>query len=154
MSVDIFFSRNVRPGHSLFVFEHPLLLTQADAPWNDYNTEEGLDNEKAPDDDPAAKPDGDKPEDDDADADAGPAAGPARPQTKNQTQQLRDKYQNTIRLVAHLFHDRGLQAEMRMVAAACRPLLVEYTAMLQTLKTGQAREGSPCFYVGIQILWA
>ena len=77
------------------------------------------------------------------DASDGDTGGPAktnlcRPKTRADLQKLRGNHENTLRLVAHLYHDRSLQTSMRMVYEACSPFIREYTATLQDLKHSQA----------------
>lgn len=64
----------------------------------------------------------------------------SKPQTKKELQELRAKYDNTVRLVAHLYHDRSLQDEFRLVAAACRPYMIEYEDTLRQARLSQAWE--------------
>ena len=68
--------------------------------------------------------------------DAEPQA-PSRPQTKTELQKLRERFQNTMKLVAHLYHNLDLKDEFQMVSIACAPFMREYTSMLECQKLGQ-----------------
>ena len=60
-----------------------------------------------------------------------------KPQTKAELSKMIQKFQNTLHLVAHLYHDRDLQDELRLVASITKPYLDEYVAALDHQKSGQ-----------------
>ena len=57
------------------------------------------------------------------------------PQTKSELQKLRQTFGNTMRLCAHLYADRALQEDLRMVSAACGLVNHEYHAILLQQKS-------------------
>ncbi len=92
-------------------------------------------------------PDGND-EDQDADAsdldpgdggDGGDAEGLIgnKPTSKSELNQLREKYDNTLHLCAHLYKDLSLRDDLRMVYVAVKPFLDEYSNVLTTLKESQ-----------------
>ena len=60
-----------------------------------------------------------------------------RPSTKKEMDKIRERYENTLHLCAHLYKDISLRDDMRMVATAVAPYLTDYTTMLETLKKSQ-----------------
>ncbi len=60
-----------------------------------------------------------------------------RPSTKNEMSKLRERFQNTMKLVAHLYHDVSLKDEFRMVACATRAYMIEYSETFEAQKTSQ-----------------
>ena len=69
----------------------------------------------------------------------GGGKGNYKPQTKAALGELRQKHENTMRLVAHLYHDRTLQDEFRIVAAASRSYMREFSETLHRIKQSQDR---------------
>ena len=74
----------------------------------------------------------------------GAAGGPRnprkgdRPENKSELQKLRERFQNTVKLTSHLYHDLSLRDEVRMVSIACNPYMVEYSETLRLQKLSQA----------------
>ena len=72
----------------------------------------------------------------------GPGAGPQRvarekPTSKKDLVALRERFQNTLHLCAHLYRDLSLRDDLRMVVNAVRPYLTEYSSVLSALKKSQ-----------------
>lgn len=61
-----------------------------------------------------------------------------RPKTRAELNQMRQRFENTMKLVAHLFHDLSLQTDLRMVSEAAKPLMEEYSKSLKQMSLGQA----------------
>lgn len=74
----------------------------------------------------------------------GAAGGPGnprkgdKPENKSELQKLRERFQNTVKLTSHLYHDLSLRDEVRMVSIACNPYMVEYSETLRLQKLSQA----------------
>lgn len=62
-----------------------------------------------------------------------------RPQTKSEMQKLREKFENSMKLVAHLYHDLTLRDEMRMVFTAVTPYMKGYSKALEDQKSKASR---------------
>lgn len=50
-----------------------------------------------------------------------------RPATRGEMQKLRDRFENSMKLVAHLYKDISLRDEFRMVSIATKSFMVEYS---------------------------
>ena len=52
-------------------------------------------------------------------------------------QKLRDRFENSMKLVAHLYKDISLRDEFRMVSIATKSFMVEYSKTLEQQKISQ-----------------
>ena len=115
----------------------------ADGPWRSFDNEVGPNDATLDsDDEPAVEGDGG------GDGEGVDEAEPQnnRPVNKSQLQKLRERFQNTVKLVAHLYCDKSLQDDLRMVSSACGPFMKEYSESLELQKKGQARPGKVLFW--------
>lgn len=62
-----------------------------------------------------------------------------RPTTKGELQKLREQFENTMRLVSHLYSDISLRDDLRMVAVATHAYHEEYSFSLKKQSKGQDR---------------
>ena len=60
-----------------------------------------------------------------------------RPGTRAELNRLKARFQNTMKLVGHLFHDRELQSDLCMVGAASHWYMHEYSASLEQMRKGK-----------------
>lgn len=60
-----------------------------------------------------------------------------RPQSKEDLQKLRERFENTMGLVSHLYHDLDLKDQFYMVYIASQPYMTEYSNMLVCQKKSQ-----------------
>lgn len=60
-----------------------------------------------------------------------------RPQSKDALQKLRERFDNTMGLVCHLYHDLDLRDQFYMVYVASEPYMTEYSNMLACQKKSQ-----------------
>lgn len=58
-----------------------------------------------------------------------------RPFDKTTLQQLRERFDNTLCLVAHLYHDLALRDDCRMCYIATKPYMDEYNFSLECQKS-------------------
>ena len=110
----------------------PQLAQVADGPWREFGSNDDGDRG-----DGALDADGEDDEGGEGQEEEGGVQN-NRPENKSQVQQLRDRFQNTVKLVAHLYCDRTLQDDLRMVSSACRFYMKEYSETLEQQKQGQA----------------
>ena len=117
-------------------------LVEVDLPFNVDPVDDGVDDDE---DDEGSEGGDMKDCDGDATGDDGDGEGEGhdrknieRPETKAELDKLRARFKNTMRLVAHLFHDRSLQVDLRLVGVAAFPFMREYTESLELMKAGQA----------------
>lgn len=116
----------------------------ADGPWRSFGDEVGPnDTTLDSDDEPAVQGD----EGGEGEVEAEPQNN--RPENKSQLQKLRERFQNTVKLVAHLYCDKSLQDDLRMVSSACHPFMKEYSEVLELQKKGQARPSH--FFLGLLV---
>lgn len=109
--------------------------TQADGPWwrnpDGEPTEDHLEADSA-DEEQSVENNG--LDDDDGEPDEAEVPK-LRPQTKQELSALRGRFENTMHLVAHLYHDLTLRDDMRMVYYAAFHFKREYFQMLQQQKS-------------------
>ena len=113
--------------------------TQADGPWW-RNSEDGPNQDDpntgpADDDDEEQSGASNASNDSDEEHDQDVHDASMRPQNKKELASLRTRFQNTMHLVAHLYHDLTLRDDMRMVYYAAFHFKKEYSYMLQQQKS-------------------
>ena len=119
----------------LIIF-YKLLLQVADGPWRHPDTADAA---QQSDQDQDVDIEAEAPED--AGQDGGEEPGPnVRPTSKNELQKLREGFQNTMGLVAHLYRDVSLKDEFQIVYIATSAYLDEYSNTLAAQKESQARD--------------
>ena len=147
-------------NYNIYVVLSKFPMNQVDEPWAaDAEGEGGSPSSDIGGDDqepgqPAAKKRrkrGGSEDEDDAPPLDNPFGGP-KPGTKQEMDSLRARFSNTLRLVAHLYHDRSLQEDMRMVSCATLPYMREYSAALAMQKESQDRVHSNSCHFTVSFL--